>query len=118
MRFLGRQHGERDGGNARPLEAAVVARWHAGRAHAGNGVAGADTVHVGGQGVRSGEIAGPVQQRVPVGHDVHVDHHGAGLRIERLHVRLRSEQPELLHIEEDDVHDSLQVRVPEGLGCP
>ena len=115
MGLPGRQHGERDGGNAGPPEAAIVARRHAGRAHARHGVAGADTVHVARQGVFGGEVAGAVQQRVPVAHDVHVHHGRAGSRIDRLHVGARSEQPELLHVEEDDVHRPLQRGVPEDL---
>ena len=58
---------------------------------------------------------GTVQQRVSVPDDIDVDHDRSGSRIERLHVRARAQQPELFHVEEDDVDRPLQGRVPEGL---
>ena len=61
------------------------------------------------------EVAGTVQQRVSVPDDIDVDHDRSVSRIERLHVRARAQQPELFHVEEDDVDRPLQGRVPEGL---
>ena len=113
MGLVGRQHRERDGGDAGPPETAIVARRHAGRAHAGRGVAGADAVHVARQRVFGGKTAWAVQQRIPVADDVHVDHDRARSGIERLHVGARAEQPDLLHVEEDDVHRAPQGRVAE-----